>query len=144
VPKEKAEPAVVTPWAPPGWWQYVKDAIEAIKQEGGGAFENLKGAEGRKPKSATPAKDASKPTVMDAVVSYVPERLTGLNFDMQALAAPGLGPKVRAKECECEKPKKRRKPGCTNKVISRVTRDGIRTTKTRITCPPSKLKSLSR
>lgn len=49
-----------------------------------------------------------------------------------------------SRECNCPKPKqeqkKRREPRCVNPVISRTVKDGVRTTKTRLTCPPSKPK----
>lgn len=62
-------------------------------------------------------------------------------FGLTALESQGVGspgdPRCR---CPAAKPKKRREPSCKNPVISRTVKDGIRTTKVQLKCPPSKPK----
>ncbi len=70
--------------------------------------------------------------------------LTGFNTDPLSSASGKRATPTSKAECECEdKPKRKRKKGCVNPVISRTTREGVRTVKTRIVCQPSKQKSQS-
>jgi hypothetical protein len=93
----------------------------------------------KQPKSATPTSPLGSLTGEIA-------SLTGTNTASVPFASPfaqferQTAPRTDTKQCECEPKKKRKKSECTNKVISRITANGIRTTKTRITCPPSKPK----
>lgn len=69
-------------------------------------------------------------------------QLTASNSPLLGLQ-PGasLAPESQTDRCRCEKPKRKRSERrCRNPVISRTTRDGIRTTKVRLTCPPSRPK----
>lgn len=64
---------------------------------------------------------------------------------LTTLNTVGVGSQLQSAKCDCPKPQKKAKsssPTCRNPVISRTEKDGIRTTKVRLTCPPSKLKSL--
>lgn len=78
--------------------------------------------------------------------AYLPQRGADTGADFAALTFPQPFPQPssrrtsRTEECECAPKKKKRKKGCVNPVISRTTREGIRTTKTRIVCQPSKRK----
>jgi len=121
-----------TAFTPPGWWQYVQDAINLLKKPPATP-------RAKQPKSATPTAPAGSLTGDVASLTGVN---TGVSQFSEPFASPYGAPRVPTdnKQCECEPKKKRKKSSCTNKVISRVTANGIRTTKTRITCPPSKQK----
>lgn len=70
-----------------------------------------------------------------------PSSLTSLNPGLVASTLSQPQPVPQEDPCQRSRPKKRdSKPRCVNPVISRTTRDGIRTTKVRLTCPQSKLK----
>jgi hypothetical protein len=92
-----------------------------------------------------PAQFAATPPEL-LPTAYLPQRGadTGADFASLAFAQPFPQPSSRrgsrTDECECAPKKKKRKKGCVNPVISRTTREGIRTTKTRIVCQPSKRK----
>lgn len=118
-----------TTFTPPKWWTDFAEPIIKMLQ---------KPASTPRVKSPKPA-PASAPAVAQPAVSTITDPLTGLNTSM--LPFLGGSPATRTRECECAKPRKKGKKGCVNPVISRITRDGIRTTKTRIVCPPSKPKS---
>lgn len=61
---------------------------------------------------------------------------------LTAIEAQGVQSASSDPRCRCPQPpkKKRREPGCRNPVISRTVKDGIRTTKVKLQCPPSKPK----
>jgi hypothetical protein len=67
---------------------------------------------------------------------------------LTALNSVGVGSQTASQKCDCPKPAKKKQkkngePRCVNPVLSRTEKDGIRTTKVKLTCPPSKQKSLS-
>jgi hypothetical protein len=82
---------------------------------------------------------------LPTTTSLTNSSLTPLNSPVLGFAQ-GLSPfavpkEALARECKCPpKRKKSGKPACKNPVLSRVTRDGIRTTRTKIQCQPSKQK----
>lgn len=76
--------------------------------------------------------------------------LTAVNPAVLTSTSTGLGVATqtasqRQRDCDCgeKKTKTRTEPRCKNPVVSRTVRDGIRTTKVRLICPPSKSKRRS-
>ena len=73
-----------------------------------------------------------------------PSRLTSLNPLLLQSQQINPAPQEQLDKCKCPKPRKKtdKKP-CRNPVISRKRDGDVLTTKVRLTCPQSKLKSLS-
>lgn len=82
-------------------------------------------------------------TLLNAPGAPQTAALTGSKTQLLGFTGPQTLTRSKTDDCNCEGKKKTKQsePRCRNPVISRTTRDGIRTTKTRITCPPSRQNS---
>lgn len=121
---------------PPIWQQVLGYGVDLAK-------EYLKSRPRSQPRRANPSTFVPiDPELVPTALQPKTADLTGLNYGSIPFPLTQTSPKLSRDKCECPpKAKKKGKKGCTNPVISRTTREGIRTTKTRIVCPSSKPKS---
>lgn len=103
-------------------------------------------------RSPLPGTRSPTPSTAPSSPSPLLDPLTQLNQGMLPSTLPMTfaqaqpDTKTRRDECKCDEKKekpKERKPTCRNPVISRKVDGDILTTKVRLTCPQSRLKSLS-
>lgn len=114
---------------PPKWWtDYVMPLIDALKK---GKSEPKE----RTGKTAKPSADTQALLGMSAPSSAIAP-LTAVGTSL----LPSTQTATSTTTCECPPKRKPRRNACRNPVISRLTKGGVRTTKVRIVCQPSKRK----
>lgn len=134
------QPTTPAPTAAPStWfqvvWPYAEKFLQAVKP--GPSTPKEKKPKAAAAPEAVPTTSSSAPTLTQFQDPVIPFASPYTASFMQ----PRGEPSTQSKRCNCPtKPKKKRGPTCRNPVISKTTRDGVRTTKVQLICQPSKRK----